>query len=237
MVNLKALNQFVHTDHFKMEGMQTVKQLARPGDWLAKVDLQDAYFSVPIQHTQTRFLRFQFQGIQYEFRCLPFGLSSAPLVFTKTLKPVVALLRELGVCCVIYLDDMLIMADSQVVLKDHTAGAIYLLEALGFTINYLKSVTEPTQEHEYLRVVLNTTTMEFKLPGEKLKKIRLEAAKMARGAEPTTARVQHPKWFHQPHYSSKEHKLRPYIRAIKTTRHSLPCQKTAGTSYNGGRQN
>ena len=74
VVNLKALNEYVQTEHFKMEGLHTVKQLARPGDWLAKVDLKDAYFSVPTYHKQMKLLCFRFQGTTYEFRCLPFGL-------------------------------------------------------------------------------------------------------------------------------------------------------------------
>ena len=41
----------------------------------------------------------------YQFNCLPFSLSSAPWVFTKTLKPVIALLRELGVRLIAYIDD------------------------------------------------------------------------------------------------------------------------------------
>ena len=48
VVNLKALNQHVHTQHFKMEGIHTLKELIRPRDWLAKEDLKDAYFSIPI---------------------------------------------------------------------------------------------------------------------------------------------------------------------------------------------
>ncbi|EFN81402.1 hypothetical protein EAI_09446, partial [Harpegnathos saltator] len=30
-----------------------------------------------------KFLRFQWQGICYEFTSLPFGLSTAPYIFTK----------------------------------------------------------------------------------------------------------------------------------------------------------
>ena len=44
-----------------------------------------------------RHLRFQFVGKTYHFTCLPFGLSSVPWVFTKTLKPALALLRARGV--------------------------------------------------------------------------------------------------------------------------------------------
>ena len=99
----------------------------------------------------------------------------------------VALLRELGVRCVIYIDDMLIMAESPGIVQKNSTGVLYLLEALGFMVNYKKSITEPTQEIEYLRVILDTTSMELKLPGVKLKKIRLEAGKIVREAEPLTA--------------------------------------------------
>ena len=48
----------------------------------------------------------------FQFTCLPFGLSSAPWIFTKILKPVTALLREHGVRLIIYIDDILIMSES-----------------------------------------------------------------------------------------------------------------------------
>ena len=37
VINLKALNQFVNTEHFKMEGIHTIKDLLRQGDWLKKM--------------------------------------------------------------------------------------------------------------------------------------------------------------------------------------------------------
>ena len=44
VINLKALNRFVLKENFKMEGIHTVKDLLRQGDWLAKVDLKDSFF-------------------------------------------------------------------------------------------------------------------------------------------------------------------------------------------------
>ena len=49
----------------------------------------------------------------YHFTCLPFGLSSAPWVFTKTLKPILALLRGMGMRLVAYIDDILILGGVQ----------------------------------------------------------------------------------------------------------------------------
>ena len=97
VVNLKALNKFIVEEHFKMEGFHMVKDLVKPGDWLAKLDLKDAYFLVPVDPNHQKFLQFQWQGNLYQFHCLPFGLSCTPRTFTKLMKPVVAFLRERGI--------------------------------------------------------------------------------------------------------------------------------------------
>ena len=69
----------------------TLKSLLHKGDWLVKIYLMDAYFSVPVSQEHRRFLCFQVEEKLYQFTGLPFGLASAQWVFTKTLKPIVAL--------------------------------------------------------------------------------------------------------------------------------------------------
>ena len=144
---------------------------------MTKVDLKDAYFMIPIASSQRELLQFQWQGTTYQFNCLPFGLSSAPWVFTKTTRPIVTILRSLGLRMIIYIDDILIMADSPSVVKEHTAALIYLLENLGFIVNYPKSLLSPTQEIEILGFIVNSVAMEIKVPGNKIKQIRSEAKK------------------------------------------------------------
>ena len=82
--------QPVRTEHFKMEGIHMLKDLLRVGDWMAKIDLKDAYFMVPKTKEDRDFLKFQWEDKFYQFNCLPFRLSSAPWVFTKTTWPVMA---------------------------------------------------------------------------------------------------------------------------------------------------
>ena len=54
---------------------------------MMKLDLKDAYYTLPIHPSHRKYMRFIYQDRTYQFQCLPFGLSSALRAFTKTLKP------------------------------------------------------------------------------------------------------------------------------------------------------
>ncbi|XP_011883883.1 PREDICTED: uncharacterized protein LOC105571025 [Vollenhovia emeryi] len=78
ILNLKTLNKYVLAPHFKLEDWRTVTRLLSPNDFMASIDLQDAYLLVPIFQDDRKFLRFRFHGQLFQFRALPFGLASAP---------------------------------------------------------------------------------------------------------------------------------------------------------------
>ncbi len=59
VVNLKPLNQFLVYEHFKMEGIHMLKDLLRKGDYLIKIDLKDAYLTVPVWKGHQKHLRFE----------------------------------------------------------------------------------------------------------------------------------------------------------------------------------
>ena len=188
VINLKSLNEFVAPQHFKMEGLHTLKDILKQNDWLTKVDLKDAFFMVPMHDSCRPALRFSVLNRLFQFTCLPFGLSCAPWVFTKTLKPALTLLRELGVRLVAYIDDILVLAETEEMARDHTSGLTYLLENLGFIIHPEKSITTPTQEIEFLGMVVDSRSMELRLPGQKVKKLRQESSRIKAQIAPPTAR-------------------------------------------------
>ena len=76
-----------------MKGIHMLKDLLKPGDWMTKVNLKDAYFMIPVATNHRRLLQFKWLGKTYQFNCLPFGLLSAPWVFTNTIKVIVAIFR------------------------------------------------------------------------------------------------------------------------------------------------
>ena len=171
VLNLRPLNRFVRTESFRMEGLQVVKSLIQPGDFMMKLDLRDAYYAVFVHASHHRYLKFSYQGTLYGFGCLPFGLSSAPRAFTKLLKPVATLIRSMGIRVVIYLDDILILDQDQVELQKIFKGVLELLRNLGFTIKMEKCSPVPTQSLVFLGGLLDSINMTLSLPSEKLEAI------------------------------------------------------------------
>jgi hypothetical protein len=176
--NMKALNHHIEYKHFKMENLSMLKNILQKHDFMVKLDLKDAYFCVPINPKDRPFLRFQWEEILYEFTCLPFGLSSAPRQFTKLMKPVISVLRRLGVRILIYLDDILILNQNKMGLMKDTHSLIFLLHNLGLVINWEKSILSPTQDIEYLGMKIDSNSMQLLLPQTKIDDIKLKCKQM-----------------------------------------------------------
>jgi hypothetical protein len=90
IINLKPLNQFIQTIHFKMETFQTALASIQKDDFLTSLELKDAYFRIPVALDHKKYLRFLWEKQCYEFQCLSFGLKSSPRVFMKCTKPLIA---------------------------------------------------------------------------------------------------------------------------------------------------
>lgn len=146
--------------------------MLQQGDFLTKIDLKDAYLSVPIWTPHQTLLRFEYQSAILEFPCLPFGLASAPRTFTKLLKPVVSQLQKRGVRLINYLDNILIMSASKKIAIEHTDVTINLLSSLSFVVNKKKSVCNLSQEIEILMFLINSIIMYLFLRRDKIKCIK-----------------------------------------------------------------
>ncbi|CAJ0964457.1 unnamed protein product [Ranitomeya imitator] len=97
ILDLKRLNHHLRIRHFRIESLCSVVVSMEPGEFLCSVDIRDAYLHVPICVQHQRFLRFAIQEHHYQFTALPFGLASAPRVFTKVMAAVMAILRSKGI--------------------------------------------------------------------------------------------------------------------------------------------
>ena len=58
ILNLKRLNENRPYIHFKMETVKSSLTLVAPNCYIAKVDIKDAYYSVPILPEHQEYLKF-----------------------------------------------------------------------------------------------------------------------------------------------------------------------------------
>ena len=62
-----------------MDTPETIQTFLQQGEYVTSVDVMDAYFHILIHPHSRKYLRFQVQGTTYQFKALPFGLSTAPM--------------------------------------------------------------------------------------------------------------------------------------------------------------
>ena len=84
------------------------------GSFCLIIDLKvsRSYHHVMIHPNIRKYFWFVVNSVTYQFRALPFDLSTVPREFTKTLAPVVQLLRSCGIQIHAYLGDWILHASS-----------------------------------------------------------------------------------------------------------------------------
>ena len=138
-------------------------------------DLKSAYHHISIFPDHCKFLSFAWdmgEGVRYfSFQVLPFGLSSAPYIFTKCLRPLVKHWRERGYFAVIYLDDGWCSAPSySECLNISNCIKDDILRA-GLVPNNDKSVWTPVQSLDWLGITWNTVHGSLHITEKRISKI------------------------------------------------------------------
>ena len=173
ILNLKNLNLSVDKHKFKMDTLAHTLALVTRNAWMVSLDFEDAYYSLAVHQSSRKYLKFQFEGLLYEFTCLPNGLTSAPRIFTKVLKVMLAHMREqMGITITGYLDDQFIIGDSPSQVLQAGNYAARLFQQGGFKINLEKSVLQPTQTLEHLGFIIDSQNMVVRLTPEKIEKLK-----------------------------------------------------------------
>ena len=150
VIDLSCLNKFLAKSKFKMETPESIRASLRKNEWVTSIDLTDTYLHIPIHPQSQKYLRFHHKGISYQFTSLPFGLATAPLIFTSIVKEVRLLALQQRICIHQYLDDWLIRVPSKEECHTQTQKLLNLIRDLGFVVNLKKSELVPSQRFDFL---------------------------------------------------------------------------------------
>ena len=145
ILDLSKLNLFLKTEKFRMETPETIRTSLQRGEWVTSVDFKDA-----IQEQSRKYLRFHVHGQTYQFKALPFGLSTAPMEFTVVAKEVKLMAGHKGIRIHQYLDDWLVRAKSHSICLQNTQTLVRICQKLGWLVNSEKSELEPKQVFNFV---------------------------------------------------------------------------------------
>ncbi len=142
-----------------------------PGSLLAKLDLESAYQNVPVHPTDRPLLGMVWEDALYIDTALPFGLRSAPKMFSALADGLIWMMGHRGVQRALhYLDDYLFF---------RRAGSQECTDALQVAVRVCSAVGMPVAMHKCegsatsLGILIDMEKMEIRLPADKLSRLQL----------------------------------------------------------------
>jgi len=162
---------------FRYREVNTALAVIEPDDCMGKLDVKAAFNQVHLRPSEWAKLGFTWRGRFHFMRRLPFGVKSAPYIFTLLGDMVVRGFMRVappGVRAVVnYLDDFLIVARSKAVCEAGLRVFREFLHSLGLLTRDDKLVP-PTQHCEFLGVVIDTARASLSVTPERLAAVKSE---------------------------------------------------------------
>jgi hypothetical protein len=110
ILDCRPLYVYIAERPFKMESLADLARLITRGAFVCTLDLTSAFHHVPVEPRLRKFLNFRYDGHTYRYKGLPFGLRSAPRIFSKALHVCVCAMCEAwGNTAFQYMDDLVFL--------------------------------------------------------------------------------------------------------------------------------
>ena len=152
-----------------MEGIHTLKSIVLEGNWLEKVDLKEAYFSV--KNTWSFYVSSS-RTSSTSSNVSPFTWPQ-PHGFLRKLRSSRSGVEDTDVCL-----HRQHSGRHQGEKQGSIVRSLYICYSTWASVNMEKMVLEPSQCIEFLGFTLDTTRMELSLPVQKTKKIWVESQQL-----------------------------------------------------------
>ena len=172
VTDMRKLNSYMNVPKFQYEDIQTVTSMIQKDDLLITLDISNGFHHIPIAEQDWDKLGIFFGGHYYRWKVAPFGFAISPLLFCKTVRPVVQYLRAQGLRLVAYVDDFILMS-SPTCMDEHKTLLVQTLENLGWIINQEKSSLNPETSKEYIgyKIITERQPM-LKIPNARIRKLK-----------------------------------------------------------------
>jgi len=150
------------------QAVEQIRQLG-PGALMAKMDIEQAFRNIPVAPSDRRLLGLEWQSQTYADKVLPFGLRSAPLIFSAVADTLLWIMMRRGVSWAVhYVDDFLtIGAPNSDECRQNMALTHETCSQAGLPLEPSKT-QGPSDKLTFLGIELDSAAMEIRLPEDKL---------------------------------------------------------------------
>ena len=118
------------------------------------------------------YLAFNWEGMNYVFTVLPFGLSTSCYIFTKIVRPLARYWRARGLRILVYLDDGLFALSGKQSAIEASQLVQLTLDESGFVTYPTKSIWQSSQQLIWLGFVVDVGIDQIEVPIEKVETLR-----------------------------------------------------------------
>jgi hypothetical protein len=153
VVDYRKLNAAIKIDDYPLPLSRTILGWIAGKKFARMMDARSGFARIPLDEDSKKHTAFKTFYGQFEYNTMPMGLATAPAIYQRFMNHVLGPL--LGVCAFAYVDDVIIVADSQEDLDMFTHQVLERFEKYGVRVKPHKCVWDK-QEFVFLgyRVVL-----------------------------------------------------------------------------------
>jgi hypothetical protein len=133
------VNAVTEEQDWNLPRLQDLRHRTKGSNWFTRIDLKDAFFRIRVPPRHRHLTAFSSEGTQYQFKRMPFGVKDGPAVFQRFMETKLATLLW---WLVIYIDDLLVHAETLTELRQRTRALTRKLKEMGCEVNTEKSEYE-----------------------------------------------------------------------------------------------
>ena len=139
--DFKKLNQSIKREKCMLPTPEDLLHKLKGSKVYSKLDATSGFWQIPLDESTAKLTTFITPYGRYFYRRLPFGISSAPEIFQRTMETLLE--GQPNVIC--YFDDILVHSDSHEDHKDHLDQTMKTLSDAGLKLNKAKCEIEKAE--------------------------------------------------------------------------------------------
>lgn len=177
ILDLREVNKHLWKQSVKYDDLRIALSYLSKQCWQIKFDICSAYHHIDIFMPHTEYLGFCWENgngsvIYYKFLVLPFGISTAPYVYTKVCRPLIAKWRGEGKLVLMFLDDGYGCGKDYHSTLNMACDIKQDLLKSGFVPKAGKCVWTPVQSLQFLGAEINSENGIVRISDTRIQKIK-----------------------------------------------------------------